>query len=207
MDDVTGRAWFRVFSAAAGLAVALAGCARTPPALSATPPASPSTPTVSPSASGPPTPSTVPSGSATKPTTSPSAPATSGPAVKAGGSLKLFAPASKKLTGSCQNRSGAPTLAVADKKNDFFNTIDATLVLAAGKKSVAKLTIALGEDSELIKRTLSYDATKRVGGTSAALSVNGSTYKVTGKLANVEDGKAAGTIPVTLTVTCASTNW
>lgn len=207
MDDMSGRELFRVVSVAAGLALALTGCARTPPALSASAIPSPSGSSVTPSASSTPTASTSPSASATKPSATPTVSATSGPAVKATGSLKLFALASKKLTGTCQNRSGAPTLSVADKKNDFFNTIDATVVLAAGKKSVAKVTIALGEDSELIKRTLTFDAAKKAAGTSAALSVSGSTYKVSGKLASVENGRAAGTMPVTLTLTCASTNW
>ena len=185
----------------------LVGCARTPPAPSTSATPSSSVPSETPSPSSTPTASGSPSASASKPSVTPSVTATTGPAVKATGSLKLFAPATSKLVGSCQNRAGAPTLTVADKKNDFFNTIDATLVLAAGKKTVAKLTIALGEDSELIKRTLTFEAAKPARGTSAALSVSGSTYKVTAKLANAADGKPAGTMPVTLTLTCAGSNW
>lgn len=215
MDGVTARAWYRMVAPLAGLALAVTwtGCARTQPSLGVTPSvsATPATTepaaTETPAATGPasPTASTTtgsPSASATT-----SAPATSGPAVKATGSLKLFADASKRLTGTCQTKAGAPTLTVADKKNDFFNTVDVVLVLAGGKKSVARVTIELGEDSELITRTLTYDAAKPVSGTSAKLTVNASTYKVTGRLANAENGTAAGTMPVVLTVACASGSW
>lgn len=144
--------------------------------------------------------------SVTRPSTSspsPSSSATDGPAVKATGSLKLYAPASGKLAGTCRNTAGNPTIAVADRKNDFFHTINAVLVLDPTRKSVSKLTIDLGEDSELITRTLSYDAAKPAAGSSATMTSKGSTYKVTGKLASQEDGKDAGTMPVTLTVVCA----
>ena len=216
MDGVTARTWYRSVTPLAIVAVALSwtGCAKTPPALTPTAQASatvavPESPsaTDSPAASASASPtasatSASPSASATA-----SATATSGPAVKATGSLKLFANASKKLTGSCPNKAGAPTLTVADKKNDFFQTVDVTLVLTAGKKSVASITIDLGEDSELITRKLTYNAGQPASGTSAKLAVRGATYTVAGTLASAENGSPAGTMPVILTVACAGTSW
>ena len=72
---------------------------------------------------------------------------------------------------------------------------------------VSTVTIALGEDSEEITRTITYDAAKPTAGVSAKLGVKGAVYTVSGKLANAEDGTPAGTIPVTLVITCASTKW
>lgn len=194
--------------------VALAGCGQVPPtATSAVPPStSPSiSPTeASPSASGSGSPGSSGSPSATpsrSATPSVSATAKDGPAVKATGTLKLYAQASKKLAGTCRTTGGNPTIVLGDHKNDFFQTIDTALVLNPAKKSVSKLTIDLGEDSELITRTLSYDAAKPAAGSSAVLTSQGSTYKVTGKLASKEDGKDAGTMPVTLTVVCAGSDW
>ena len=74
--------------------------------------------------------------------------------MKATGSLALYSEASKKLAGTCATKSGVPTLTVADRANDFFGTIDATMVLSARRTTVSKLTIALGEDSESIVRNL-----------------------------------------------------
>ena len=82
-----------------------------------------------------------------------------------------------------------------------------TLVLTAGKKSVASITIDLGEDSELITRKLTYNAGQPASGTSAKLAVRGATYTVAGTLASAENGSPAGTMPVVLTVACAGTSW
>ncbi len=209
MDCVTARDWLRTIAVTAGAALAVTGCARTQPGgvVAPSPGASASdTPMVGES------PTTTPSESAsTSPTaatsTSPTSTASSGPAVKATGTLKLFAPTSKKLAGTCQNKAGAPTLTVADRKNDFFHTVDAAVVLTGDKSAVSTVTIALGEDSDEITRTITYDAAKPTAGVSAKLGVKGAVYTVSGKLANAEDGTPAGTIPVTLVITCASTKW
>ena len=187
----------------------MTGCGQVPPtgastiAVPASPSASPSepSPSTSESASSPPATPTTPT------TPTPSLSATAGPQVKATGTLKLFAVASKKLAGTCAETGGVPVLKLADHKNDFFNTVDVALVLNPARKTVTSLTIDLGEDSELIKRTLTYDAAKPTSGSSAVLTTQGSTFKVTGKLASKEDGKDAGTMPVTLTVVCAGSDW
>lgn len=205
----TGRRWGRVSVAvAAGIAATLAGCAKTPPALDPTMTASPVAPPSTPTAteSGTPAESGTPSASGT-PTSTGSATASSTPGVKATGSLTLYSEASKKLTGTCRTQSDVPTLAVADRSNDFFGSIDATVGLSARRTTVSKLTIALGEDSELVTRTLSYDAAKPAKGTSVELTGKGSTFTVKGKVTNTENGKVAGTMPVKLTITCASGSW
>ncbi len=96
---------------------------------------------------------------------------------------------------------------MTDRSNDFFGTIDATLVLSAQRTTVSTLTIRLGEDPESIARRLSYNAAQPGKGTSVDLTRKGATFIAKGKLTNTENGKAAGTMPVTLTITCASTNW
>lgn len=212
------RACTSVLVAAAAATVALAGCAKTPPVVdppaTGTPTSPSSSPTPSGSASATPTKSasTTPKGSATPsgsstPSTAPSSTPSDKPAVKAKGSLVLYSEASTKLTGTCEAKAGAPTLTVADRANDFFGTIDATMVLSANRTTVSTLTIALGKDSESIVRRLSYDAAQPAKGTSLELTGTGSTLKAKGKLSNSENGKPAGLMPVTLTITCASTNW
>lgn len=193
--------------------IAFAGCGQVPPtATSAVPSTSPSISPAeaSPSASASASPGSSVSPSATHSTSatpSSSTTAKDGPAIKATGSLKLYAQASKKLAGTCRTTGGNPTIVLADHKNDFFHTIDTALVLNPAKKTVSKLTIDLGEDSELITRKLSYDAATPAAGSSAVLTAQGSTFKITGKLASSEDGKDAGTMPVTLTVVCAGSDW
>lgn len=213
--------------AAAAAALGLVGCARTPPAdyPSGSPTATASEPTATATATDPapttsdPAPSadasTTPTQSATPATSSatPSAtgsatPTTSGTSVKASGSLKLFFETSRKLAGSCSTSEGVPTLTGADRRNDFFGTVDASLVLTGNRTGVQKLTIDLGEDSEQISRTLTYTATEPAKGTSATLTVKGNAYTVTGKLAVSENGRdPSGTMPVTLKLTCADGKW
>ncbi len=205
----TGGSWARTsVIIAAAVTAALAGCAKTPPVLDPPPTAVPAPSSAEPSPSG--SASATPSESSspsTTPSSSPSSTPSDKPAVKATGSLALYSEASKKLAGTCATKSGVPTLTVADRANDFFGTIDATMVLSARRTTVSKLTIALGEDSESIVRTISYNAAQPAKGTSLELTGKGATFTAKGKLSNTENGRPAGTIPVTLTITCASTNW
>lgn len=185
---------------AAGTVTVLAGCAKTPPALN--PPASavPGSPSASPAPSEPAPPAIT--GSAT-----PQETPTSTPGVKATGSLTLFTEASTSMTGTCRTSSGEPTLTVADHRNDFFGTVEATLLLSARRTTVTKLTIELGEDSELVTRRLSYDAARPGAGSSVDLTGKGSAFTVSGKLTAIANGKAAGTIPVKLIITCSGGDW
>ncbi len=205
----TGGSWARTsVIIAAAVTAALAGCAKTPPVLDPPPTAVPAPSSAEPSPSG--SASATPSESSspsTTPSSSPSSTPSDKPAVKATGSLALYSEASKKLAGTCATKSGVPTLTVADRANDFFGTIDATMVLSARRTTVSKLTIALGEDSESIVRTISYNAAQPTKGTSLELTGKGATFTAKGKLSNTENGKPAGTMPVTLTITCASTDW
>lgn len=199
-----GRWWGRTALAlAAGTATALTGCAKTPPLLdppASAVPASPSASPVEPAPSEPVPPSGTPS--ATPPETP-----SSTPGVTATGSLTLYREASKAMTGSCRTSSGIPTLTVADRTNEFFGSVDATLLLSERRTTVAKLTIALGEDSELVTRTLTYDAANPGADTSVDLTGKGSAFVVSGKLTSTENGKVAGTIPVKLTIECSGRDW
>lgn len=205
----TGGSWARTsVIIAAAVTAALAGCAKTPPVLDPPPTAVPAPSSAEPSPSG--SASATPSESSspsTTPSSSPSSTPSDKPAVKATGSLALYSEASKKLAGTCATKSGVPTLTVADRANDFFGTIDATMVLSARRTTVSKLTIALGEDSESIVRTISYNAAQPTKGTSLELTGKGATFTAKGKLSNTENGQPAGTIPVTLAITCAGTDW
>lgn len=214
----------RLPALAVALGLLLAGCGTTPPG-STTAPGSTATagptptasgsaepsaggsgsPTAGPSGTAAPSSSATPAESATR-SSSPTTQPTAG-GVKATGSLKLFLTASRKLSGSCRTQQGTPTVTVADHANDFFGTVDVTLALSGDRDAVKSLHIDLGEDSESISRTLTYDAAAPASGTSAKLTVAGDRYSVKGKLANVEDGHASGTMPVTLVVTCAASTW
>lgn len=197
----TGRRGRAVAVAAAGgLAVMLAACA---PSASSTPTPTPtvmssSVPTATPPPSSP-TASSTPS----SPTSTPSV----NPVVKATGSLALYADVSSTLTGTCHVVDGVPTLELADHSNEFFGTVDVVIELSPERDAVASLTADLGEDFEQIERRISYDAEKPAKGTSTKLTVSGSTYKLTGKAKNVEEGKDAGTIPFAITATCAGSDW
>lgn len=194
--------------AGCGLAVTFAGCA--PLGGTATPAATvtTSTPASTPAATPTLTPATTAASTPTA-TGTPSATLTpSGkPAVKATGSMSLYAEVTRSMTGRCQVVGGVPTLTLADHKNGFFQTVDVVVKLASGRKAVASLTAELGEDSELITRRISYDAAKPAKGTSAKLTVSGNTYKLSGKGQNLEDGRSAGLIPYAITATCAGSGW
>lgn len=189
----TGGSWARTsVIIAAAVTAALAGCAKTPPVLDPPPTAVPAPSSAEPSPSG--SASATPSESSspsTTPSSSPSSTPSDKPAVKATGSLALYSEASKKLAGTCATKSGVPTLTVADRANDFFGTIDATMVLSARRTTVSKLTIALGEDSESIVRTISYNAAQPTKGTSLELTGKGATFTAKGKLSNTENGRPA----------------
>ena len=127
--------------------------------------------------------------------------------MKASGSLALYGDVSSKLTGTCEVVDGVPTVDLADHDNEFFGTVDLVIELNPGRDAVESLTVDLGEDSEFVERRITYNAESPANGTSARLAVSGTTYELSGKAENVEDGQDVGTIPFTITATCASTDW
>ena len=184
-----------------GLAVGLSGCGTgegvdfTPkPVVTITPstPSPSSTATQSPTASQ-------------SPTNSPSAT----PAVKASGSLTFFKAnlVSDTFKGTCRTAGEAPTISLADSKNDFYGTVELEIVLDRAKKQVASIAGDFGEDSELITRQIAYNSAKPAKGTSAALKTSGNTYTITGKAEMFEDGTATDPIPFTIKAKCARTGW
>jgi hypothetical protein len=143
----------------------------------------------------------TPTGSPTSPSATPS-----NAAVKATGQLSLYKNnlVTKAFTGTCVVAKGKPTVTLADHSNDFYGTVDLSIVLNADGGEVASIAGAFGEDSELITRTLVHP----VKGTSALLVTSGGVYRISGKLMVYEDGAKSGTlIPYSITAKCASRDW
>lgn len=159
------------------------------------------TPSISPSFS----PSAGPSASGTAAVTA----TPTNPAVKATGRMTLFKnEVSRAFRGTCGRVGGLPTLAIADARNDFFETVDVIVTLSSGGGGVATISAAFGADSEGITRQLRYDQTLRAKGATAVLNAKGTTYTVSGKGMMFEDEAAKGSlIPYRITVTCASSRW
>jgi len=181
------------------LAAGLAGCGLLPGS-------APSRPVPTPSVS---TPAETPSESVTPSVsvTSASATPTAAPVVKATGQLTFFKSnlVSKAFAGTCAVVGGKPTVTLADHKNDFYNTVDLTVVLAADGGDVASIAGAFGEDSEkLVTRTLVHPDK----GTSAHLVTSGGEYRISGSAMLYEDGSKNGTlIPYSIIAKCAKSDW
>ncbi|MGC3992729.1 MAG: lipoprotein LpqH [Propionicimonas sp.] len=185
-----------------GLAVTLAACA-TPASSSFTPkPIETITPSAPPTVSA--TPSEAPTSASATPT------ATQAKAVKATGTLAIYMTVTKKLAGTCRTVSGAPTITLADHDNEWYGTVDLTVVLDSSRSSVASIDGAFGEDSEGFTWKLGYSASDAAKGTSAALTTSGSSFTVSGKLTAKEtrDGKTTTELlPYKITAKCAAGAW
>lgn len=190
--------------AMAGLAVSLSACswlggdsfATQVPQASVTP-ANPS-----------PTPRPTPASTTPSPTATPSRTPTK-PAAKGTGSMTLFSNAvSNAFVSTCKTAKGSPTIVLTDNNNDFFGTVDVTLVLNSAASAVASIDGVFGEDSEGITRKLAFAAARPAKGASAVLTKSGMTYKVVGKAMVYEDGAKQGSlIPYSITAKCASSDW
>lgn len=201
----TLRRWGRAVVAAlgTGVAVTLTACASTAPGFTPKP-----VETITPSAPPRTTPSSTPSATSTASETS--TPTASPAEAKASGSLAMFAPVTSKLSGTCGTKNGASTITLADHANDFYGTVDVTVVLKPGKAAVDAVAVAFGEDSEGFTWKLSYDSAKPVAGTSAKLVAAGNVYTVSGKL-NAQETRKGKTIeevlPFKVVAKCAGARW
>jgi hypothetical protein len=181
------------------LAAGLAGCGLLPGSAPAhsVPTEAVSTPAATPSAS------VTPSVSITSASPTP----TAAPVVKATGRLTFFKSnlVSKAFAGTCAVVGGKPTVTLADHKNDFYHTVDLTVVLVADGGDVASIAGAFGEDSEkLVTRTLVHPDK----GTSAHLVASGGEYRISGSGMLYEDGSKNGTlIPFSIIAKCAKSDW
>lgn len=198
------------------LAVGMAGCAVVPPdgalpsgpASQPVPTTTPATPSVTPETSAPV--ASTPASTPATPTESPSGSvtATALPA-KGKGKLVLYQEnlVSDQMVGTCQRKSGQPTLQLSDKASEFFESVEVTVVLTAAADAAVSVDMDFGADSESITHTLKARA-NGANGTSAVLSKTGESFKVTGKGTMTDDGKVSATgVPYTITVTCASLDW
>ncbi len=183
----------------AGLSLALTGCLQPGGGFT---PAPVVTHTPSPSAPSPSTSAPSPSPTAT-PTPS------DRPGVKASGSLVFFKRnlVSDAFTGGCRTQGGAPTITLTDSRNDFYNTVELKVVLAADKAAVRSISGDFGEDSELIVRKLGYDGENPAKGTSAKVKLSGTTWTISGTAEMLEDGAAVDPIPFTIKARCADQDW
>ncbi len=150
------------------------------------------------------TPAVIPSG---VPSDTPSvAPSTTAPATgKASGSMKLYAnEVSSRFTGTC-TVGDTIKIAVGDHANDFYGTVDVTVVLNGDATKVASVMAVFGEDTEGISRQISYNGSAPAKGTSAKLTAAGQRYQVSGNGLAVEtrNGKdSSRLIPYSLDLTC-----
>lgn len=181
------------------LAVGIAGCGLlpgSPPTRSA--PTQVAATSTTPSASATPTP--------TASTTSASATPSAVAPVKATGQLTFYKNnlVSKALVGTCTVVAGTPTVTLADDRNDFYTTVDLTIVLADDGGEVTSIAGDFGEDSELITWKLVHP----VKGTSAHVVASGGEYRISGKASLIEgDAKTGTLVPYSITVKCAKSNW
>jgi hypothetical protein len=186
----------------AGVVVGLTACASGGPGFSPKP-----IETVTPAV--PPKTSPGTASASTTPSTSPSSTPTQ-PAVKATGSMALFGTVTKALSGTCRTVDGAPTIKLSDHSNEFYGTVDATLVLKPGKAAITSVDAAFGEDTEGFTWKLSYSAASPAAGTSAKLVGSGNTYTVSGKL-KAEETRKGKTIeevlPFKVVAKCAGAEW
>lgn len=184
-----------------GLAVTLAACVQsggtdfTPKPVETITPSAPAT-----------------SASPTKEATSatPSQTPTVNEGVKAKGSMSIYAEVSKALKGTCQTADGGPTITLADHANEFFQAVDATVVLDDSRKSVVDVQVTFAEDSEGFAWELAYVSADPVEDTSATVKTSGSTYTISGKLQATETRKSktrTDIVPFTIVAKCASTDW
>jgi lipoprotein antigen len=179
---------------AAGLAVALSGCA-----IGARPAWSPSPVVVT-------TPS-APSAAPVDSPTTPSATPTKAP-VKGTGSLKFFMDVGSDFVTTCQRVDDAPTLVMTDLKNEFFTAVEITTTLNAAGTAVAAIDGTMGEDAEGNQWIMAYKAAPLIKGTSATLKASGSTYTIRGTaMMYVGEDKSRQLTPFTMVVRCGSRDW
>lgn len=153
------------------------------------------------------TPSETPTSPASSQTPTPTVTATAKPATAKATMMLYENLVSDKLKGTCSTTTAGPGFKVSDKKNDFFETVDASAVLSGDRKTVTSLTADFGEDSEGVTRKLVY-ATPAKSGETAVLTVSGKTFKISGKALMFENGARTGSlIPYSLSVTCSADAW
>ena len=98
-------------------------------------------------------------------------------------------------------------IAVGDHTNDFYGTVDVTVVLAGDASAVGSIMAVFGEDSEGITRQITYNGDAPAKGTSAKLTSAGQRYQVSGTGLAVEtrNGKdSSRLIPYALDLTCTT---
>jgi hypothetical protein len=153
--------------------------------------------------------SSAPATSGTPTVAAPSQTPTPSPSVvtaKATGSMKLYAnEVSSRFSGTCKI-SDTIKIAVGDHANDFYGTVDVTVVLDSEATKVGSMLAVFGEDSEGITRKISYNGDAPAKGTSAKLVAAGQRYQISGSglATETRNGKdSTRLIPYSLDLTCS----
>lgn len=119
--------------------------------------------------------------------------------------MKLYAnEVTSRFSGTC-TVGDTIKIAVADQANDFYGTVDLSVVLDADATRVASILSIFGEDTESITREISYSGDAPAKGTSAKLTTAGTRYKIsgTGLVVETRNGKdSSRLIPYSLDLTC-----
>ncbi|PKQ31779.1 MAG: hypothetical protein CVT62_08105 [Actinobacteria bacterium HGW-Actinobacteria-2] len=139
------------------------------------------------------------------PTPTPVVTPTEAESVTATGSLEFNSfPVSEVMTGTCT--TGDPlTSTLSDPKNDFYSTVDMTVVIDKTNLELVSVSIITGADSEGGVHKIVYDATAPLAGTSARLTGAGPDYQISGTMADQDSphGKpVTNLIPVVVKVRC-----
>ncbi len=125
--------------------------------------------------------------------------------VKATGSLQFNSfPVSEVMTGSCTT-ADPMTVTLSDPKNDFYSTVDVTVIIDKANLELDSVAIITGADAEGGIHKVTYATTAPVEGTSARLIGAGPGYEITGTMADQDSphGKpVTNLIPVALKFRC-----
>jgi hypothetical protein len=126
--------------------------------------------------------------------------------VKATGSLVFNSFAvSEAMTGTCTT-ADPMTVTLSDPKNDFYHSVDVTVVIDKANLELDSVSIITGADSEGGVHKVTYSTTAPADGTSARLIGSGPDYEITGTMTDQDSPHGKPTtnlIPVVIKVRCA----
>ncbi len=153
-----------------------------------------------------PTPAPTSARPSPSPTSSPSVVApTQAESVKATGSLQFNGfGVSEVMTGTCTT-ADPMTVTLRDPKNEFYSTVDATVIIDKANLELDSVSIITGADGEGGIHKVTYSVSAPVEGTSARLTGSGPDYQISGTMTDQDSphGKPVTTlIPVVLSFRC-----
>jgi hypothetical protein len=125
--------------------------------------------------------------------------------MKASGSLQFNAfPVSEAMRGTC-TKTDPMTVTLSDAKNDFYQTVDASVVIDKANLELVSVSIITGADGEGGVHKVNYVAASPGAGTSAKLVGSGADFQISGTMEDQDSphGKpVTNLIPVVLKLHC-----